>query len=254
MPFTRIPLAGLQALFLDAGHTVLCWDYAFASELLASLGIAAMPEAIARAEAASRPILSRFLARGASTEGLDARAAYGSTLLGQLDPAFARASADERRDVVAKLVHAMRDPDAQDRLWSQVPAGLPDALAALRDAGLSLVIVSNSDGTVEEKLRRAGIRELFDGVADSHLVGSEKPDSGIFHHALALAGVDPARTLHVGDLHAVDVVGAERAGLHAVLLDPFDDWDEVACARAADVIDVARRVLAARGRSTGGET
>ena len=57
-------------------------------------------------------------------------------------------------------------------------------------------------------------------------------------------GVRPERTLHVGDLYAVDVVGARRAGLHALLLDPFDDWsDDVDCPRSPDVLALARGLL-----------
>jgi len=39
---------------------------------------------------------------------------------------------------------------------------------------------------------------------------------------------------------------ARAAGLHAVLLDPFDDWSEADCERARDVAEVSRRILASR--------
>lgn len=241
-----VPHDALDAVFLDAGHTVLCWDEAFAAELLETHGIVTTPGEIARAEAAARPAFSQWLSRGASTEALDARAAYVLTLLERLDPQLTERSQSERHTIVSGVVAAMRTPEAQDRLWSRVPDDLPAVLAQLRDAGLRLVIVSNSDGTVESKLAAAGIRELFDGVVDSHLVGIEKPDAAIFAHALALSRTQPDRTLHVGDLHAIDVVGARRAGLHAVLLDPFADWGDVDCECATDVAALGRRILHAR--------
>ncbi|HYB13474.1 MAG TPA: HAD-IA family hydrolase, partial [Myxococcota bacterium] len=83
-------------------------------------------------------------------------------------------------------------------------------------------------------------------VVDSHLVGSEKPDRAIFEHALRLSQSRPERTLHVGDLYHADVVGARRAGLHAVLLDPYGDWEDFDCERARDVPELARRILASR--------
>ncbi len=245
-PVPPVPHREIDAVFLDAGHTVLCWDEAFASTLLAAHGIEAAPAAIARAEAAARPVFSNWLARGASTEALEARAAYVQTVLLRLAPELQQRSAAERHTIVSGVVASMRTPEAQDRLWSRVPEALPGALAELRAAGLRLVIVSNSDGTVAAKLATAGILDLFDGVVDSHLVGVEKPDAAIFAHALALSRTRAERTLHVGDLHAIDVVGARRAGLHAVLLDPFDDWSDADCERANDVATLATRILRAR--------
>jgi hypothetical protein len=41
------------------------------------------------------------------------------------------------------------------------------------------------------------------------------------------------------------VLGARAAGLHAVLLDPYGDWDGVDCFRAADLPSLARALLRA---------
>src|SRR5262249_36323031 len=125
------------------------------------------------------------------------------------------------------------------RLWSAVLPGVPEALARLRDAGLTVVAVSNSDGTVEAGLEERGLRRYPHHVVDSALVGAAKPDAAIFGHALALAGAAPERTVHVGDLYAVDVVGARAAGLHAVLIDPHGDWQDVDCERVRDVTALA---------------
>jgi putative hydrolase of the HAD superfamily len=81
-------------------------------------------------------------------------------------------------------------------------------------------VVSNSDGRVEEALVAAGLRDCFDVVLDSALVGVEKPDPAIFRAALAALGVAPDEALYVGDLYDVDVVGARAAGMEAVLLVP----------------------------------
>jgi putative hydrolase of the HAD superfamily len=123
-----------------------------------------------------------------------------------------------------------------------------EALQMLRGAGLSLVVVSNSDGTVEDGLRAGGLRPLLHGVIDSAVVGAEKPDPAIFRHALDLVGSRPDRTLHVGDLFSVDVLGARAAGLHAVLLDPYGDWDDVDCPVATDLHALAHALLAGGDR------
>jgi putative hydrolase of the HAD superfamily len=229
----------LDAVFLDAGNTLLTIDHALVAELLAADGVVASPAALARAEAAARPALSRFVADGGSSETRDAFAFQVQRILGGLGVAL------ERRAALAdRLVTTLRREVGTMRLWSQLLPGVPEALRALRDAGLALVVVSNSDGTVERQLERLGLRELLDAVVDSAVVGAEKPDPAIFRHALERAGVRPERALHVGDLYAVDVVGARRAGVQAVLLDPFGDWeDDLDCPRSADVPALARALL-----------
>jgi putative hydrolase of the HAD superfamily len=112
--------------------------------------------------------------------------------------------------------------------------------------GLQLVVVSNSDGTVERGLEAAGLRDYFDLVFDSAVVGFEKPDPRFFEHALARAGAEAGRVVHVGDLYHADVTGARAAGVHAVLLDPFGDWHDVDVERARGLVDLAERLAAAR--------
>jgi putative hydrolase of the HAD superfamily len=99
-----------------------------------------------------------------------------------------------------------------------VAADTPGALARLRAAGLRLGVVSNSDGRVEEALEAAGLRRYLDVVVDSTLAGVEKPDPAIFRTALDALGVPPSQALYVGDLYDVDVIGANAAGIPAVLL------------------------------------
>jgi HAD superfamily hydrolase (TIGR01509 family) len=240
-----IPFAEIDTVFLDAGNTLLCWDYGFASQLLAGEGFACPPATLARAEAAARPTLSQLISRGRSTEGAQVFLAYLRSILDAV-PAFRELAEAQREEAAARLLRRIRTPEAQDRLWSHVPPDLPPALARLRKQGLRLVVVSNSDGTVEAKLSAAGLRDLLHDVVDSHVVGSEKPDPAIFEHALRLANSRPERTLHVGDLYHADVVGARGVGLHAVLLDPYGDWHEFDCERARDVPELARRILASR--------
>jgi putative hydrolase of the HAD superfamily len=101
---------------------------------------------------------------------------------------------------------------------------LREALVDLRQTGVKVVIVSNSEGTLEKLLDRLGILDAFDFVLDSGIVGIEKPDPGIFQIALERSKVSADRALHVGDVYAMDVIGARKAGLHAALIDPFGHY------------------------------
>ena len=104
-------------------------------------------------------------------------------------------------------------------------SGTPAALDRLLEAGYRLAVISNADGRVEGLIEDAGIRDRFEFVMDSEMEGVEKPDPEIFLRACRRMGVDPAESLYVGDLYPVDVLGARKAGLQAVLLDPQRSLD-----------------------------
>jgi len=81
-------------------------------------------------------------------------------------------------------------------------------------------VISNSNGTIKRILTRLELLPLVDFALDSSEEGVEKPQPAIFERALARAGVVAAEAAYVGDLYSIDVLGARRAGLRAVLLDP----------------------------------
>ena len=121
----------------------------------------------------------------------------------------------ERMEEVARTLRRLHE---EWHLWCRTLPGTAEALDRLRGAGLRLAVVSNSDGRVEEALEAAGIRDRFEVVLDSALVGVEKPDPAIFRAALSALGVAPEEALYVGDLYDVDVLGARAAGMEAMLL------------------------------------
>jgi putative hydrolase of the HAD superfamily len=101
---------------------------------------------------------------------------------------------------------------------------------ALADAGIAVVVVTNSDGHAAENLRDAGICQAGTGrgagarvtaVVDSCRVGSAKPDGRIFQVALGEAGgIPPTAAVHVGDMLKTDIAGARAAGILPIHVDP----------------------------------
>ncbi len=77
-----------------------------------------------------------------------------------------------------------------------------------------LYALSNGNADLE----RCGISDLFAGHVTARAAGAAKPDARIFARLAALAGVDAAEVLHVGDDPLADVVGAMQAGMQAVWL------------------------------------
>jgi HAD superfamily hydrolase (TIGR01509 family) len=95
----------------------------------------------------------------------------------------------------------------------EVLPGVPEALRRLRARGLALAVVANWDFSLHEHLRRHGLAAWFDAVVTSAETGVKKPDPAPFRVALELLGVEPERTVHVGDHAPHDEVGARAAGL-----------------------------------------
>ena len=244
MPGPDIPYAQLQTLFLDVGNTLVSIDFAWVRDELAGLGVECTVAELRRAEAAARPIFSDAHTRR-PLDWEQAFELYLRTVLEKLPDGCLGPQSDASQ-ISGRLAPVLNAPGQTQRLWSYVLPGVPEALRAFRGLGLRLVAVSNSDGTVEEGLAEQGLRPFFEAVIDSAIVGFEKPDPRIFHHAVAVSGADPARTLHVGDMFFADVVGAREAGIHALLLDPFDDWRVDDCPRVPDLTTLAAQLTRAR--------
>ena len=146
----------------------------------------------------------------------------------------------ERMDEVARTLQRLHQ---EWHLWCRTMPGTAAALDRLRAAGLRLAVVSNSDGRVEEALKAAGIRDRFEVVLDSALVGVEKPDPAIFRAALTALAVGPDEALYVGDLYDVDVVGARAAGMEAILLASQAESPGPECRRVESLVALADHLL-----------
>ena len=238
------PFDRLSALFLDLGNTLVSIDFAWVCDELDQRGVSATESELQRAEAAARPSVSRAVRQTGNSEGGDAFHRYLTTVLGGV--ASAAAMSDRERDgLAADLAPVLRLPGQSQRLWSNLLPGVRQTLETFHRAGLPVVVVSNSDGSAADIVDRQGLRDLVAGVVDSHVIGIEKPDRGIFDHALALVGASPGDVLHVGDIYDVDVVGARGAGLHAMLIDPYGDWPDVDCARITSIAELPGLIMAA---------
>ncbi len=94
-----------------------------------------------------------------------------------------------------------------------------DTLARLRESVPVLGILSNWGWWLPELCTELGLAAHFDFIITSARVGANKPHPLIFKEALARAGSQPSRMLHVGDSLVADVQGARAAGMTGVLLD-----------------------------------
>jgi HAD superfamily hydrolase (TIGR01509 family) len=232
---SKRPGAGLRAVLFDAGNTLVFLDYArLAEEVGAALGLPLTGEGLARHRAAATRAME------SATGGDHHRAAAyleSLFLLSGVPPE----SLGQVRDCLSRM-HVER------HLWSVLADRSAESLARLRQAGLKLGVVSNSDGRVEQALDAAGVRHYFDVVIDSALLGVEKPDPRIFHAALDALGVAPGEALYVGDLYEVDVLGARAAGMDAVLLAGAEHMSGLDCRVTASIPDLVDDLLSPNSR------
>ena len=245
MHLDTLPLRSIDTVFLDVGNTLISIDFDWVATELTARGLAVDAETLRRAEAAARPAYSRRLFVEGVPAGTDLFRAYLAAMFESVTGYAARTHAD-REHLLGEMRRVLRPDGRASVLWRLVMPGVEEALARMQRAGLRLVVVSNSDGTVEQSLIAAGLREYLAHVVDSAVAGVEKPDPRIFRHALEASGASAGGTVHVGDLYHADVLGARGAGIHPLLLDPYGDWRDADCAVARDLTEVADALVAAR--------
>ena len=136
-------------------------------------------------------------------------------------------------------------------LWSRIIPGSVDGLRVLVATGVHVGIISNADGTVAQRLAAEEVLQVGPGIGvdvecviDSGAVGVSKPDPKIFRLALDAIGVAAADAWYVGDMPAIDVVGARAAGLWPIVMDPFGFNNGADFALVRSLRDVADLVSA----------
>lgn len=220
-----------RAILFDAGGTLLFLDHARIAERLSAVCGGRLTRT--RLDEAA-PGAALALEQAAGSDG-ERAARYLEVLC-----LSAGLPASRWREARAELYRMHRER----HLWSAGDPRTAPALARLREQGIRLGVVSNSDGRVEDALQAAGLRDAFDVVVDSSIAGVEKPDPRIFHVALDQLGIPPGDALYVGDVHEVDVAGARAAGMAAALVGPNAAGTDVPC--APTVADLVEDLLGAR--------
>jgi HAD superfamily hydrolase (TIGR01509 family) len=213
---------GIRWVLFDAGNTLMHLDYEFIAGVLTAHGHPRAAIDVRIAEYAGKAAVDRWFAPdGDAIRSLEGR------IWPERDaerPSYFDAVMEALGVPPAARPAILRELEAHHRernLWRVVESDTAAVLDALDARGLGLGVVSNADGRVEADLARFGLGSRLRTVVDSSLVGVEKPDPAIFALALERLGAPAAATLYVGDLWAVDVVGARGAGLAAALIDPL---------------------------------
>jgi len=103
---------------------------------------------------------------------------------------------------------------------------VPPVLERLRAAGSVLGVISNFEEWLDRLLADLAIRSYFPVRVISGIEGIEKPDPRIFRLAMERAGVDPERSVYVGDNPEFDIDPALAVGMFPVLIDRRDRFPD----------------------------
>lgn len=119
----------------------------------------------------------------------------------------------ERGVVAADLIDRKAEEIAcycYDRARQSVDAARP-VIEKLAER-YPLMLVSNFYGNVESVIRDMGIRQYFQGIIESAVVGVRKPDPRIFMLGVVALGLKPEQVLVVGDSFRKDIEPALAIG------------------------------------------
>jgi HAD superfamily hydrolase (TIGR01509 family) len=243
-------MSRVRLLSLDAGNTIVFLDHELVARLVADTLMGEAIESdvdgarIERAEGIAKKLLDRkqLLAPLPDNHITPAWSSFMSTLV------LIATEVDGVNEALAgACTRALWAEHRRFNLWRKVPDGLVGAVGELRARGVPVVVVSNSEGQLQELFDNLGLGSTFDLIIDSHHVAVEKPDPAIFRIALDRFGVAARDALHLGDTFATDIVGARAAGMQVALIDPYGHYDGeyVDVPRVHDVAAACRSIVSA---------
>jgi putative hydrolase of the HAD superfamily len=222
--------APVEAIVFDCGDTLLRLDPSRETifrEAAAELGLELPSESVVRAYES----VDLAIACGRLPERIGGAAAQRRAVNEALCLALGIESATER------LHPMLLERFATRRRWRP----FDDAREALERLSrlAPLHVLANWDGALAERLAEAGLVERFVSIVASEALGVEKPAVACFAAFAAKAGIEPGRSLYVGNDYVADVVGARRAGFRAVLVDRAGRRPAADCPRVASLTDLA---------------
>lgn len=234
------PLRGpYRVVLCDVGETLVHYKRSFSATISAEaerLGARVALSDVRRiADEEYDRAIRDPVARGASADAVRSRAFWQDMYvamgqrLGVSDPAV----------LAQRLFDEFTTVESYDAI-----DGAREALMRIRAAGLKLVAASNWEPWLLDLLDHLELRECFDALAVSGLIGVEKPDAEFFERTLEIAGATRDETVHIGDSFYADVQGAWGAGLDAIWIN-WHNRPAQACPTVHSIGAAADAVIAA---------
>ncbi len=163
---------------------------------------------------------------------------------------------DSLRETMACVWTALECPALNNEQWqafAQAFQSVPftryvqptalELLRELRERGFTVGAISDWETTLPDLLAELGMLPYFDALAVSAIVGVTKPHPRLFQEALRQANTAPETSLHIGDWHELDVVGARAAGMQALFFDHQNRRPHTNCPRVTTFEELAQYLL-----------
>jgi putative hydrolase of the HAD superfamily len=207
-------LARPEVLFLDVGDTLIrahpSWAGVYRQGLLESgidIGEKDLERALLQETQAGGWWLDETPFEPSEVKSFETVVAFDAAVLARLG----------YPDLAEDTFRRIEDAFARRSAWYVFPDVNP-ALDALTGAGIRLCVISNFVWGAPELIHDLELARHFEKLVISARVGFQKPNPGIFRHALEQMAVAPERAMHVGDSYRADVMGARRLGIAAALI------------------------------------
>ncbi len=113
-----------------------------------------------------------------------------------------------------------------------------ETLKILRDEGYHIGLISNRTSPCHEECEELGLMPYLDFAYVAAEVNTWKPDPAIFERAFEITRSQPEHMLYIGDNYFADIVGARRAGIFPILVDPRDVFPQAECVKISAVSDL----------------
>ncbi|WP_299097654.1 YjjG family noncanonical pyrimidine nucleotidase [Winogradskyella sp.] len=135
---------------------------------------------------------------------------------GRLKDAFDAIKVEVEDDVINHLSDAYID---YLTTFNHLFDGTIDILDYLRDKYQLHIITNGFEEAQERKMHNANIREYFETITNSEMVGVKKPNPKIFNFALDSAKASPEQSVMIGDSLEADIEGAHNIGMETIYFD-----------------------------------
>lgn len=206
-----MPTGPFAAVLFDLGHTLMDWSW---DDDLLVVGHRAGLEAIGRYSAPAAEALTSRYVHEAQLHDWEAveEVEYPSLTRAML----ADVGVEVDDDALVRFLEAEHASWAPARKVGSMSEALLDSL---HDRGLKTGLVSNTwdpRWLLERDLEQMGLLSLLDATVFSSDVGVRKPRAEIFYRALDELGVEPDRSVFVGDRLHADVKGAGDLGMTTI--------------------------------------
>lgn len=93
-----------------------------------------------------------------------------------------------------------------------------EELMALKEQGMKLLLLSNAQISFIDNEFPKEVRELFDVVMISEVMGIKKPSEELFQIAFEKLGMKPEETVFVGDSAEDDMIPSGKLGCHCIMI------------------------------------